>query len=82
MIMYKDYVVFNVLGQEIALISDEPSYGRNTVAEINGHYHHLDNELTTVSSAVFAWQEVNKRDLTSEELHQVLVDNQLICSAV
>jgi CO dehydrogenase/acetyl-CoA synthase alpha subunit len=80
--MYKDYVVFNVLGQEIALISDETSYGRNTVAEINGHYHYLDNELTTVSSAVFAWQEVNKRDLTSEELHQVLVDNQLICSAV
>lgn len=82
MIVYKDYIVFTVLGEEIALISSETAYGQSTVAEINGQYHYLDNELPTIASAIFAWQELNNRDLTSEELHQVMVDNQLISSAI
>jgi hypothetical protein len=40
MIVYKNYVTFTILGEEIILYSDdETSYGRNTVAEINGNYH-------------------------------------------
>lgn len=82
MIVYKDYVVFTVLGEEIALISSETAYGQSTVAEINGQYHYLDNELPTVASAIFAWQELNNRDLTSDELHQVMMDNKLISGAI
>ena len=82
MIVYKDYVVFTVLGEDIALISSETAYGQSTIAEINGQYHYLDNELPTVASAIYAWQEVNNRDLTNEELHQVMVDNRLISGAI
>lgn len=82
MIVYKNYVVFTILGEEINLISDETSYGRNTVAEIDGHYHYLDNELPTVASAIFAWQEYYNRDLTNEELRKVMVDNHLISEAI
>jgi hypothetical protein len=82
MIVYKDYVVFTVLGEEIALISSETAYGQSTVAEINGQYHYLDNELPTIASAIFAWQELNNRDLTSDELHQVMTDNKLISGAI
>jgi hypothetical protein len=82
MIVYKDYVVFTILGEEINLISSETAYGRSTVAEINDQYHYLDNELPTISAAIFAWQELNNRDLTNEELHQVMVDNKLISNAI
>lgn len=82
MLVYKDYMTFTVMGKEIHLISDETDYGRNTVAEIDGHYHYMDDEPSNVATAVFAWQEVNGRDLTSEELRQVLLDNHLISEAI
>lgn len=81
MIVYKDYVVFTIMEQEITLYSDETAYGRNTVAEINGSYHYLDSEPSSISSAIFAWQELYNKELTGEELHQVMVDNKLISEA-
>jgi hypothetical protein len=83
MIVYKDYLTFTVMGEEINLFSDEDTdYGRNTVAEINGGFHYLGDEPPGVSAAIFAWQEVYNRELSSEELHQVLVDNHLISEAI
>jgi hypothetical protein len=77
MIVYKDYSTFIVLGQEVNIISDETDYGRNTVAEMSDNYWYLGNEYPCVAAAILAWQEMNARELTSEELRQVLVDNQL-----
>ncbi len=82
MLVYKDYLTFAVMGKDIHLISDETAYGRSTVAEIDGRYYYMDNEPSNIATAVFAWQEVNGRDLTSEELHQVMVDNHLISEAI
>ncbi len=82
MLVYKDYVTFTIMGKDINLISDETEYGLSTVAEIDGHYQYMDNEPSNVATAVFAWQEVNGRDLTSEELHQVMIDNHLISDAI
>ena len=82
MIVYKNYVTFTILGEEIILYSDETSYGRNTVAEIDGHYHYLDSEPPNVASAIFAWQEYYNKELTSEELRKVLVENQLLSEAI
>jgi len=82
MIVYKDYVVFTILGEEIALISSDTAYGRSTIAEINNQYHYLDEELPTIASAIFAWQEVYNRDLSNDELRQVMVDNKLISEAI
>jgi len=82
MIVYKDYITFQVLGQEINLISSETEYGRNTVAEMPNQYHYLGDEVPNIAAAIFAWQEVNGRDLTEEELRQVMVDNGLISAAI
>ena len=82
MSMYKDYVTFVVMGEKINLISDELDSGLNTVAEINNKYHYLGHEFPTISSAIFAWQETNGRDLTNEELRQVMIDNNLISAAI
>jgi hypothetical protein len=82
MIVYKDYVTFTVLGKEILLFSEELCTGRNTVAEIDNQYHYLGNEYPTISAAIFAWQEVNGRDLTNEELSQVMKDNKLNSEAI
>ena len=82
MLVYKNYVSFIVLGETINLISDETSHGLNTVAEMNDHYHYLGEEYPSIASAIFAWQEVNGRDLTNEELRQVMVDNHLISEGI
>lgn len=80
--MYKDDAVFNIFGQEIVLISDETCYGRNTVAEINKQLHYLGDELPSIATAIFIWQELNNKELNSDELHQVMIDNNLISAAI
>ena len=82
MIVYKDYVTFTVLGQEVNLISSETDYGTSTVAEVNERYHYLGNEPPSVLAAVWAWQKINGRELTNEELNQVMTDNHLISAAI
>lgn len=82
MIVYKDYIVFNVMGQEINLISDEIYCGRNTVIEVNDQYHYVGSEPPTIATAIFAWQRLNNQKLTTEELKQVMLDNHLISEAI
>jgi hypothetical protein len=82
MIVRNDCKTFIVLGQEVYLYSEELESGRSTVAEINGYFHYLDTEYPTISSAIFTWQDVNKRELTNEELRQVMIDNHLMSAAI
>jgi len=82
MIVYKDCVVFNIIGEEILLYSSETSAGLSTVAEIGGDYHYLDSELPTIAAAIFAWQELNDITLTTEEIQQIMADNNLTSQAV
>lgn len=82
MLVRKDCVTFDILGQEINLYSEETAYGRNTVAEIDDYYHHLGDEFPSISAAIFAWQETTNRELTNTELHQVMVDNHLISQGI
>jgi hypothetical protein len=77
MIVYKDYVSYLILGKEVNLISDETSYGLNTVAEIEGEYHYLGEEPVSLQAAIFAWQKINGRFLEDNELVQILKDNSL-----
>ena len=82
MIEYKDYISFNILGHEVNVISDETAMGRNTVVEIDNSFYYMGDEYPTVSTAIFAWQEFKNCELNSEELRQVLIDNDIISSAV
>jgi hypothetical protein len=77
MYVRKDCMTFRVLDQKVDLISDETAYGQNTVAEINGRYYYLADEHPGIATAINAWQEVNGRELTIEELNQVMMDNHL-----
>lgn len=74
----KDCTTFMILGQEVNLISDELSSGRNTVGELNNKFYYLGSDLPNVAAAIFTWQDVNGRELSTEELHQVLADNKLV----
>lgn len=79
--VYTDYQVFKILGEEVNIISDETAYGRNTVVEMKKVFHYMGDEFPGVAAAIYAWQEVNGRDLTNEELHQILEDNKLLSQA-
>lgn len=82
MIAYKDHSTFVVLGAEINLYSEMLDLGQNTVAEMGERIHYLGKENPNIAGAIIAWQEMNGRDLTDEELRQVLTENHLISGAV
>lgn len=82
MIVYKDYTIYDVLGKKVNLISDEMGTGQNTVAEIDDVYYYLGNETPNVLAAVLAWQESTGKDLTEDELNQVMIANNLISGAI
>ena len=82
MIVRNDGTLFKVLGQEIWLYSEDLGYVRNTVVDMGDHFHYMGSEPPNVATAIFAWQEVNGRDLTNEELRRVMTDNNLISAAI
>ena len=82
MIVFEDNIVYNVLGRKVTLISDVINDSQNTVAEIDKVYYYLGNETANVLAAVLAWQEFNGRDLTEDELDQVMIDNKLTSGTI
>jgi hypothetical protein len=82
MLVYKNYIAFKILDEKVNIISDETAYGRNTVVEINNIFHYMGSEFPGIAAAILAWQEVKGRDLTSEELIQIMNDNQLNSQAI
>lgn len=81
MIVYKDYISFKILNEKINLISHEFDYGLNTVAEMvnsqTDKFYYLGDQAPNIESAINAWQEVNKRVLSDEEICQIMLDNHL-----
>jgi hypothetical protein len=82
MIVRKDCITFQVMGQEINLYSEELEYGRSTVAEMGNYYHYLGDEIPGIAAAIYAWQEANNRELSNEELRQIMLDNHLISEGI
>ena len=82
MIVRKDCVTFKIMDKEINLYSEDMKYGLSTIAEIDDQFYYLGDELPVVAAAIFAWQEVNDRDLTNEELRQIMIDNHLISEGI
>lgn len=74
----KDCITFLVLGQEVNLFSDQLSSGLNTVGELEDKFYYLGSELPNITAAIFTWQDIKGRELTSEEFRQVLLDNKII----
>ncbi len=82
MFVDKDVVKFKIMGKTVYLYSTDTCYGRQTVADINDQVYYLGDEPSSIASAFIAWQSVNGRDLTNEELHQALVDNHLMSEGI
>lgn len=75
-ILYKDYITFNILGEELNIISNETDYGRSTVAELNGQFYYLGDEPNDLETALFAWQDMQNKILSLEEFEEILKNNQ------
>ena len=74
-VIYKDYETFNVLGEEVILITDKTDYGDNSVVLIKDNSYYLGDEAATLENVLYAWQELNGRDLTVDEIDQITKDN-------
>jgi hypothetical protein len=77
MIVHQDYTTYLILGEEVHIISDIIDGVRNTVALFQDKIHYLGNEVDNLTAAIFAWQDINERLLSQEELKRVLYDNHI-----
>lgn len=78
MLMYHNCTTFLILDLIINLYSEKLGDRHNTVAEMEDRVHYLGNELPNITSAIFAWEDLNGRLMTKEELRQVLKDNDIL----
>lgn len=74
-IVHKDYITFNIKGNEIMVISDEINGIYNTVVEINNILYYLENEEPNILAAIFAWEYSHKELLSKDELNKIMNDN-------
>jgi hypothetical protein len=73
--MNKNYLEYNILNNEVFIVSDETDYGRNTIAILPTQYYYLGDEAPNLFTAIFAYQESANYELTQDELTQVMTDN-------
>jgi len=81
-LIFRDYISFDILGQHIHLISNETCYGQQTVAEVDDCYHYLGHADWTLSTAILVFERIYGRELTKEEVNQVLRDNNFTSQGV
>lgn len=77
-LLYQGGQSFHILNDTITLYSEKMDYGYSTVAEIHDKLYYLGNELSNITTAIFAWEYVNNRLLTKTELQQVLIDHKIL----
>jgi hypothetical protein len=79
MIIYKDYITFNILGKEVNLISQEnvlwTHNSFHTAAEIENNILYLGDIFPNIEAAIFAYQDYFKCTLTPEQINQVMIEN-------
>lgn len=75
MIVYKDYVTFFIIGKELNLISDIFYDKEYTIAEYNNSYYYLGEVSPTIESAIFAWEKINNKTLTPDDISRITINN-------
>lgn len=78
MLIRKDCKTYLIAGTEVNIIYDIEGVYAISVAMIDDKIYYLGIEGDNISSAIFAYQEVNNRELTGDELKQALIDNKLL----
>ncbi len=77
MLVYKDYNTYKILDTVINVISSETDYGPYLIGEIDDEYHYLDSGACELTAAVLLWQSTNGRELTNDEMFQIIEDNKI-----
>ena len=81
MILYKDYIRFIINSDIINVISDETSYGTNTVIEYDAKYFYLGNKIGNLNTVVDLYQKIKNINFSQEELDSIYKDNNIIKDA-
>ena len=74
-IVYQDYTSVLILQEVYNIICNETDYGRSTTIEVNDTYYYLGDQDPVLASAIALWQDLHDRELTINEVDQILNDN-------
>lgn len=77
MILYKNYIRYNIFSDIINVISDTTSYGLNTVIELDGKYHYIGNKEPNIFSVIDFYQNHYNVILDQEEISYILEENNI-----
>lgn len=75
MVVYNNFITFSILGEDINLSSEDTSYGRSTVAELDDNYYYLDDMFPGIEAAIVVWETATNLILSTEQINQVMKDN-------
>jgi len=77
-VLYDDCNIYNILGTEIRMYSDDTAYGWNVIADINGEYQYLGDDLVCIELAIWIWQIKYSRVLNDSDLAKIMKDNNIL----
>jgi len=75
MLVYKDYVTFNILGASIDLISCDVNSNNYVVAAMGNRFYYLGDEVPDLAAATYAWLKFTGKSLSAEDKQKIFSDN-------
>ena len=81
MILYKDYIRFIINSDIINVVSDETSYGTNTVIEYDAKYFYVGNKIGNLDTVIDFYQNFHNINFSQQELDSIYKDNNIIKNA-
>lgn len=78
MIVYKNYLSYNVQNLEVNIIAHTCDGGLNTVAEIGDKYYYLGNQSPNILLAIIAWEFHSGKQLSQQEIDNCLIENKCV----
>lgn len=75
MLVYKDYITFNILGTFIDLISCDVNSSTYVVAAMGNKFYYLGTEIPDLAAATYAWLKFTGKTLSDEDKQKIYSDN-------
>lgn len=77
-VVFNQAVLFYMLDDTMEIFSSETAHGWQTFAIVNKEHHFLGDRKIDINTAIFLWEKLHDKVLTSVELDWVMADNGLV----
>lgn len=77
LLVYKNYIRYSIFNDIVNVISDDTSYGVNTIIEYNSKYFHIGEKLPTLFNVIDFIEFNNNCQFSDDEVDQLFENNSI-----